>query len=1279
MLKRKLGKKVLAAALALALTVSAAEVLPGGGVSVKAASIPEAAYKWTFEDATGTEAANSGSVSGGAASLKGTAKIQEEQLKIADKTYSTAANHVLTLSGGAKGSSYAELPKELYDGISSQTGVTWSFWMKAATDVASYSRLFSSADSSNGQEFAFAPFANDSVWNLIFDSGSDYKQVFNEEPEKGIWNLITVTVSAQDVKFYKNGVLTESNCGSGSANVLKERLDNLGSLVNHALGKTCSTWTDNDCAVSLDDVSVYKTALTAAQVKEIAEGYGLDTTQQAKPPVTADVSDDDGSDGLTEIEALKTVSKDNSITLRIWKDSSDRYYYSAYRNGAVMIQCSPIGLVTKAEDLSQGLAFDEAQVQKTEGKEEYDWVQGSSSHVSKAYAQTAFTMTKGDSKITMIFRVFDDGIGYRYEVDGDTGSSDEVTEITAENSSFVLPDSGTVWTMGTSATYEASTYTTRQMSKMKGLSSSFATPILGKIPTADGDSWLLLSEANVYNEKEPYCASVFETKSGNKAIQVKFGGYLKQEEDDSYDGKTYSASYGQISTVSMTDVFHTPWRLAILSDDLEGVVNSSLVSDLNPPAEGDFSWVKPGTSSWSWWSTSSDAIDFDTMFDYIDYAKETGQRYCLVDFGWELWSDYEAKIQELVAYAEPKGVDLILWYGVNKFDQAHIFDLDNEQTIEEQFAWCEKMGVKGVKVDYLNSDSQFAMKVMYDLASIAAKHKLILNYHGCTDPNGENRTFPNILSSEAVMGSEYFKWGSGSPVQSLLTLPYARNVIGSMEFTPVGMSCRNVSATDGFMLAMPIVYESAIQTLAHSAYVYQGYAGSSLFTNIPSTWDESRLLAGYPGESVVRARRSGENWYVGAMTKDKQTCSIPLDFLDADEFYYAYIYTDNETGTGIKTETCEVTSKDVLEIPLKEAGGCGIKLSKNDPIGATVYDNYDYYEAEDAVLGDGTTVKTTDYVSGKKFVDNVGKAGKNITFEKVNVKEAGEHELKVYIVSAGARDLYVKVNDEEPVKMEELVGVLRDGNAVSSKSITVNMKAGENTICLYNDAAAAPGIDRIAVSKSDISDAEVVLGQQEYEYSGQRNTPTVTVTRKGETLKAGKDYNVYYSNCVKAGTATVTVIGIGEFGGKATKQYEIRSNEPAPGPSTNPGGTPSTPATTAPADPTNTPQAPSPSPDDEKVSKPKKAAISSVKSKKKGSMVVKFKKLSKAGGYQLSYSTSKKFKKAKTKVLKAASSSVTIKKLKSKKTYYVRLRAFNKSGSKKVYGAWSKTVKVKVK
>lgn len=717
-----------------------------------------------------------------------------------------------------------------------------------------------------------------------------------------------------------------------------------------------------------------------------------------------------------------------------------------------------------------------------------------------------------------------------------------------------------------------------------------------------------------------------------------------------------------------------------MTDNLEDLVNSSLVSDLNPPAEGDFSWVEPGTSSWSWWSTSSDNIDYDTMYDYIDYAEETGQKYCLVDFGWEVWEDYEQKIKDLVAYADPKGVKLILWYGVNKFDQPHKFDLDNPDTIEEEFAWCESLGVKGVKVDYLNSDSQYAMKIMYDLASIAARHKLILNYHGCTDPNGENRTFPNILSSEAVMGSEYFKWGSGSPVQSLLTLPYARNVIGSMEFTPVGMSVKNVAATDGFMLAMPIVYESAIQTLAHSAYVYPGYGGSSLLAHIPSIWDESKLLAGEPGESIIRARRNGENWYVGAMTNKAQAYDIPLDFLDEGDSYYAYIYRDKEDG-GIEVETQTVTKGTVLHFDLGKAAGCAVKLSKNDPIGATVHDGYKYYEAEDAQMGAGTSVRETDYVSGKKFVSNIGgKADRFVTFN-VDVKEAGEHECKIFVVSNNAKDLYVRVNEDEPVVMEDLVGVAGDGNAVSSKKVTLKLKAGSNTIRLYNDSGAGPGIDRIAIPKADISNAEVTLEKESYMYSGNRNTPAVTVTRNGVPMEEGSEYQVYYSYCVEAGTAMVTVVGTGEYAGTVKKTYEIVPNAtPTPLPQTpEPSKAPGTSQTTAPI-----PQA-SKAPEkvettvETTVKKPGKVKGVSVKSKKKKKMTVTYKKIKDVKGYQISYGTSKKGKKAKKVTVKASVSKKVIGKLKSKKIYYVRVRAYRKNGNKKLYGAWSSMKKVKVK
>ena len=1247
---KKLFRNVTAGLLSASVILSACS-LGGRTNEVKAAEQPRPAYRWTFEDTKGGSAASDGTAAG-AAVLKGSAKIEQKPVEMEGKSYLPAGNHVLTLSGGTKGSSYAELPGGLYEGVNADTGLTWSFWMKPDSQVASYSRLFSSADKQSKNEFAFTPYARDSVWNLIFDDNANYKQIFDAEPAKGAWTLMTITVSGEEVQFYQNGVLVDSTCGGGDSYILEARLNSISKLVNHALGKTCSTWTDPDCAVQLDDVCLYHTALSASQVRAVAEGYGIDVSQQ-KPPAE-DISDDDGSAGLTEISELKATSPDGSNVVRIWRNADKQYFYSAYRNGGIVIKCSPIGVLTGKEDFSRGLALDTASVRKEKGLEEYDWLQGSRSHVSKEYQECSFTCAKGSGRITFYFRVFSDGMAYRYEIDGVTGEKNEVTEVTGEASSFVLPDAANIWTMAMTPTYEASSYTSRKVSRLSTMDAVFAPPILGKVPVKSGNCWILLAEANVYNEKEPYCASGFCTKTESKALQVKFGQYLKEEQDPTKDGKTYQPTYESIASVKMTDVFHTPWRVSIMTDNLEDLVNSSLISDLNPEAQGDFSWVEPGTSSWSWWSTTSDAIDYDTMYDYIDYAQETGQKYCLVDFGWEVWKDYETKLKELVAYAKPKGVGLLLWYGVNKFDQPHKFDLDNERTIEEQFAWCEKLGIKGVKVDYLNSDSQFAMKVMYDLASIAAKHKLILNYHGCTDPNGENRTFPNILSSEAVMGSEYFKWGSGSPVQSLLMLPYARNVIGSMEFTPVGMSVKNVAATDGFMLAMPVVYESAIQTLAHSAYIYPGYGGSSLLAGLPSTWDESRLLDGYPGDSVIRARRKGENWYLGAMTRKADTYEVSLDFLEPGETYYAYLYTDKEDGTGIQFQTQLVTSKTKLSLPLKKAGGCAVKFSKSELPAMTVHDQYRYYEAEDAVLGEGTKVEETDYASGKKLVKNVGGNNKkNVTFH-VNVLEAGERDCKIFFASSSKKDLYIRVNDGEPVKLSKITGVVHDVNAVASRAVKLNFKSGKNTICLYNDTASAPSVDRIGIKKPDIAKAQISLQKEHYVYSGGRHTPAVTVKYGGKTLKEGTDFAAYYFHCVETGTADVTVVGFGEYGGMAVKNYHIYADAS---------------------------QIPKEKEKNEtgKIQKPGKVKGVRVKSAKKGTMTVRFQKIKKAKGYQICYGQNKKWKKAKKILVKASASQKTIKKLKRKKTYYVRVRAYKKQGKKNLYGSWSATRKVKIK
>lgn len=981
---------------------------------------------------------------------------------------------------------------------------------------------------------------------------------------------------------------------------------------------------------------VVATLLTASLIVPMCYGNKVSNAEMVKKNVTATAVDEDGSDGLTEITELHAASVDNKIEVRIWKNEEGKIFYSAYRNGHVTLKCVPLGIVAKSVDLSTGLQVDEESYELKKGKEEYDWYQGSKKHVNKEYQEMSFVVTKENAKMQVIFRIFEDGIGFRYVVDGDTTTQNEKTVITSEVSSFEFPMDGRVWNADWySSTYEPGSYSTRTMTQVKNANGDVPPAILSQVANGNGSCYMLLAEANVYNEEKPYCATIFHTNQGSAAYKVQFSKYLKQEQDPEYVGKTFKAEYLPIESVTMENEFHTPWRVCIMTDTLNDLTNSSLVSDLNPAAEGDFSWVEPGTASWSWWSTG-DPIEYQSLYDYIDYAEETGQKYCLVDFGWENWKDssgkldYEEKLKKLCKYANERNVGILVWYGVKKRDGAHRVDLDNPETIEKEFAWCESLGVKGVKVDYLESDSQWAMKDMYDIASIAAKHKLVVNYHGCTDPNGENRTFPNILSSEAVQGSEYFKWGSGSPIETLLTLPYTRNVIGSMEFTPVGMSVKNCKATNGFMLGMTVVYESAMQTLAHSCHVYPGYGGLSFLTDIPSSWDESVLLEGSePRKAAIRARRSGERWYLGAMTSKEDNYEADLSFLDAGVKYYAYVYTDNSDSSNIQMEKKEVTSKDKLTLPLKENGGAAVIFSKKDDLRLTSYDNYNYFEAENANLGLGNKTPTTaQYVSNKAYIGKIRGVQNRVKFENIEAPEAGMYDLKLYVVSGSKKKLSIRTNQYESVQVTDIVGISGNSSAVGCVSTQVYLDKGKNTIYVYNPTALGPGLDRIAISKTKTADAAVPKIATDYpelyaDYPGTTSTPEPAAT---------------------------------------------------PVPTTAPVVT-QTPALTA--VPTQVPVQKSTQKVTQKVTKPGKVKGLSVKSTSKRKMFVKFAKIKNVKGYQISYSTNKTFKKAKK--VTVSSNSKTIKKLKSKKMYYVRVRAIRKNKQKTLYGAWSAKKKVKIK
>lgn len=1019
-------------------------------------------YFWDFEDTVNNTVQNKGTAGKGDAQLKGTAKTELSEVKIGEQIYSKDGNKVLVLSGGTKGSSYAELPAELYKGVTADTGFTYSFWAKTDGAAGSYTRAISSANAAEGDEFAYAPYAADKVWNVIFDGNNVYRSIYTTEPEKDIWHLITFTVTKYGITFYVNGEEVASSITAGGETELTARLNDMESLVRNSLGKTSSGWADPDCAVSLDDVSLYKRALTTKEVAELAGTYGFSVTPEEEKDYGSATQLTDGTSVLP-VEHVSITSPDGTLKTQLMTDDkTGRFFYTTEKNGTTVLQASQLGIKTSV-DFTHDMVYVENSLKETEGTENYTMTSGSKGQVSDSYKEISFELAKKDNasqKIKVTIKSFNGGIAYQYTL---FGESDSKVSIEEEASEYVLPASSDVWQGdSTDVNYEFN-FVKSSMKSIKNLSGNLPVPFLAN--DNKNGMWVLIAEGGVYNDNDPYCASYLSTKSGSRNLKMQFG-----NKQTSAVSKTYKSD----GTVS------TPWRVAAIADNLNDIVNASIFTSVNPEPDktlyADTSYVRQGRVAWSWWSESGDdPVEYEQQKDYIDFAAENGWEYVCIDFGWCLWTDYKEKVKELTDYANKKGVDIMLWYGVNNQNHSGFKDAAGEAAypkyslktadqLEEQFAWCEETGVKGVKVDYYESDNQYTMKQMYDCATIAAKHKLNVLFHGCNVPSGEQRTFPNVLGYEAVRGAEWFKWNVGSTVASQLTYLFTRNVLGGMDYTPPAMKINQLNTTAGYQLAQIVAYESGLPNYASSVFKLEGFKGLALMNDIPVTWDETRLIDGYPAKYLAVARRNGEDWYIGAMTADAWDTTLDLSFLGDGE-YNAYIFEDNEEGNDIVIQQTTVTKDKGLDIHLLENGGISIKLTKKDMKLSTAYDDYTFYEAEDSAntLGGNTSLIVNQFVSGMKRVGGIGGLKSNtLTINNIEAAEDGVYEMRLYYSTGVERRICYSINGEEAIRTKKLnCGV----NAVSADSFYVNLKKGKNSITFFNNETKAPDVDRIAVSK----------------------------------------------------------------------------------------------------------------------------------------------------------------------------------------------------------------------
>ena len=768
--------------------------------------------------------------------------------------------------------------------------------------------------------------------------------------------------------------------------------------------------------------------------------------------LTTDEKTDEGK--ITEIPDLATLSPDKNTKVSILKDESGKFYYSVTDHNKVIVENSTIGMELAQGDLSKNLVYDNNSKTNTEINETYETITGWSKTAINHCNETSFQLKNDNGSFTFTVRAYDDGIAYKY-TDVKAGNSENLT-VKDEKSEIVFPKTAVTWGFQLNGTYEGE-YIERDGAKLEALSQKISTPMLAKVE----DYYVLVTEAEVFNIDGQYGSSALKTESGSINLKWSFG--LARDKNEPADELT-SPAHSDIKEITTVNGFRTPWRVMVISEDLDEFTGSNLISNLNPEEDKDLyadkDYIKPGKVAWSWWSEGDSQGDYSKHVEYIDFAAENNWEYVCLDAGWRA---FENRLEQLCSYGKEKGVGIFVWINYK--------DIKDEKTTDELFKKWHDAGVVGIKTDYFESDEPSVLKVMENTAKISAKNKLMILYHGCIRPGGEYRTYPNILTTEAVQGEEWHKWFAFPTVKNCLMYTFTRNICGSMDYTPVGTKVGSNDATYGFGIGQTVVYESALQHFAYAASSYKKYNGLSFLNNIPVTWDKSKLIEGCPGEYVTIARKNGENWYIGTMTLESRNAKVDLDFLD-EGTYNAYIYGDNETGTKLTVTQKQVTKQDSLELTLLANGGAGVIITK-DTIDITIGSNdefnspdYDYYEAESGNNTlNGTAVKASSaFCSGGQKVGYVGNGAANtLTFNNIEVAETGKYTMRLYYCSGENRKVIITVNGEKEYTLENL----NSGDYVhpDMAELEVQLNEGENTITLSQPDYYAPDIDMIAIKK----------------------------------------------------------------------------------------------------------------------------------------------------------------------------------------------------------------------
>lgn len=589
---------------------------------------------------------------------------------------------------------------------------------------------------------------------------------------------------------------------------------------------------------------------------------------------------------------------------------------------------SPLGLVRTEADFTKDLAFVSAS-EPVVVKDDYKLVADKVSRVRANGRERTFTFRNPTGLLFEVtVRAYADGVAFRYAL---PGRGTQTLFIKDEATGFRLPADARVWAQPYSKVdiwapgYEANYVNGVPAGTPAPAAEGWALPLLFNT----GKLWALVTESGLGSD---YFAIHLEQNAPGGLYRARL-----PEEPETY-GVAPQAAAIQLPWTS-------PWRLVVVGERAGAISESTLVTTLAAPSVlKDTSWIKPGVASWSWWSDMSSPSDYTKLVAYVDMSARLGWSYTLIDLGWHQMKN-GGDVKQLADYAATKGVGLLIWYNSagqhNKVPDAGPYDVMADPLLRDaEFARIAAMGVKGIKVDFMQSDKQFVIALYHDILRDAARHKLVVNFHGCTIPRGWERTYPHLLTMEAVRGGEqYWDKTFAEDAQMYNTIfAFTRNAIGPMDytptvFTPPGATNPGIQpnlTTSAHELALLVVFQSGIQHVIDSAASLAKQPAYVLdyLTDLPTAWDETRYLDGAPGQLAVVARRAGKVWYLAGIngTKDTLALDVDLSFLGKGS-YRASVITDGASQREFTHAEKTLRAGEKLPVALAGRGGFAVHLT----------------------------------------------------------------------------------------------------------------------------------------------------------------------------------------------------------------------------------------------------------------------------------------------------------------------------------------------------------------